>query len=81
MFRRNDRHRQYKVLTTLDSLRPRDRERLEEGWSGTFYREFFCRMNEALFAPLYSDAPSRPNVPVNVLMALEILKAGVWVDG
>jgi len=81
MFRRNDRHRQYKVMTTLDSLRPRDLERLEEGGSGTFYREFFCRMNEALFAPLYSDEPSRPNVPVNVLMALEILKAGLgWTD-
>jgi hypothetical protein len=81
MFRENVKHRQYQVLTTLDSLRPQDRDRLEGGWSGTFYREFFCRMDEALLAPLYSDAPSRPNVPVNVLMALEVLKSGFgWTD-
>ena len=33
-------------------------------------------MNEASFEVLYVDFPSRPNVPVNVLVGLEYLKAG-----
>ena len=38
-------------------------------------------MNEAPFNVLYVDFPSRPNVPVNVLVGLEYLKAGNgWTD-
>ena len=38
-------------------------------------------MDEEPFAVLYSDLPSRPNVPVNVLVGLEYLKAGFgWSD-
>jgi hypothetical protein len=40
-----------------------------------------CRIDEEVFADLYSEDPSRPNVPVNVLVALEILKSGFgWSD-
>jgi hypothetical protein len=38
-------------------------------------------MNEETFSVLYSDLPSRPNVPINVLVGLEALKAGFgWSD-
>jgi len=38
-------------------------------------------LNEAPFEVLYVDFPSRPNVPVNVLVGLEYLKAGNgWTD-
>jgi len=38
-------------------------------------------VEEDFFAILYSDEPSRPNIPVNVLMGLETLKAGFgWSD-
>jgi hypothetical protein len=38
-------------------------------------------LNEAPFEGLYVDFPSRPNVPVNVLVGLEHLKAGNgWTD-
>jgi len=44
-------------------------------------REFFCRLDEEPFAVLYADIPSRPNIPVNVLVGLEYLKAGNgWTD-
>ena len=57
------------------------RRRLEESWAATFYEDFFCRVDETIFAGLYSDQPSRPNVPVNVLVAFEVLKAGHgWSD-
>jgi hypothetical protein len=57
------------------------RERLENSWAGTFRREVFQRLKEDPFAVLYSPRYSRPNVPVNVLLGLEILKAGMgWTD-
>ena len=38
-------------------------------------------MDETPFGVLYSDVPSRPNIPVNVLVGLEFLKAGNdWTD-
>jgi len=48
---------------------------LQNSGAETFYREFFCRLDEQAFAVLYADRPSRPNVPVNVLVGLEFLKA------
>jgi len=46
-----------------------------------FYRELFCRINEEILSVLYADHPSRPNMAVNVLVGLEILKAGFgWSD-
>jgi len=42
----------------------------------TFYREFFIRLDEDIFAVLYSQEASRPNVPVNVFVGLETLKTG-----
>ncbi|MBN2256336.1 MAG: transposase, partial [Anaerolineaceae bacterium] len=54
---------------------------LKGSWAHTFYHEFFCRIDEENFANLYSSEPSRPNVPVNVLVGLEVLKAGFgWSD-
>jgi hypothetical protein len=81
MFRANDQHLQVGMFDTLQQLPEKVRQRLESSWGGTFYREFFCRMGELPFAVLYSDEPSRPNVPINILVAAEILKAGFgWSD-
>ena len=81
MFRPNNRHRQQQLCTTLDLLPERQLRRLEASWAGTFYRELFCRLDEQVFAVLYSDKDSRPNIPVNVLVGLEALKAGFnWSD-
>ena len=52
-----------------------------QSWAGTFRREVFERLDERAFAGLYSDVASRPNVPINVLVGLEALKAGFgWSD-
>lgn len=81
MFRPNDEHRQTQMFTTLDSLPSQERALLEQSWAATFYREVFCRLDERPFAVLYAEEPSRPNIPVNVLLALELLKAGAgWSD-
>jgi hypothetical protein len=81
MFRANEAHLQYGMFDTFQQLPEKVRGRLEASWAGTFYRELFVRIDERRFAVLYSDKPSRPNAPVNVLVGAEILKAGHgWSD-
>jgi hypothetical protein len=81
MFRANQRHQQPALISNVNELPEKRQQRLEESWAGTFRREFFSRLKEEAFAVLYADVPSRPNVPVNVLVSLDTLKAGFgWSD-
>ena len=81
MFRKNDQHQQMPLFSSIDSLPEKQLKRLDESWAGVFYREFFTRIDEERFAVLYSDEPSRPNTPINVLAGLETLKSGFgWSD-
>lgn len=81
MFLKNKRHLQPPLISNVSQLPAKHRTRLEQSWAGEFYRECFCRLKEEPFAVLYADVPSRPNVPVNVLVGLETLKAGFgWSD-
>jgi hypothetical protein len=81
MFRKNDQHLQWPLFSSIDSLPKKRQVRLEESWAGTFYHELFCRIDEEPFADIYSDEASRPNIPVNVLVGFEALKAGYgWSD-
>jgi hypothetical protein len=81
MFRKNKKHQQPLLISNVNELPERQRERLEQSWAGVFYREIFFRLDEGIFSGLYSDLPSRPNVPVNVLVSLEFLKSGMgWSD-
>jgi hypothetical protein len=64
------------MFSSIYEVPKKQLKRLEESWAGTFYREFFLRVEEDFFAVLYSDEPSRPNIPINVLMGLETLKSG-----
>lgn len=81
MFRKNTKHQQPALISAASELPEKQRKRLENSWAGTFYKEFFSRIDEQTFAVLYSEKDSRPNVPVNVLVGLEALKAGFgWSD-
>lgn len=81
MFKKNRRHLQIPLTSNVDDLPEKLRKRLENSWAGAFYKDFFCRIDEATFAVLYKDCPSRPNVPINVLVGLEFLKSGNgWTD-
>lgn len=81
MYRKNTTHMQIPLTSHVDEMPEKLRKRLQKSWAGVFYREFFCRLDESPFEVLYSDQPSRPNVPVNVLVGLEYLKAGNgWTD-
>jgi hypothetical protein len=81
MFRESSQHLQFDFLDPFQQMSEKMRQRLEASWAGTFYREILCRIDEAPFAVLYSDKPSRPNAAINVLVGAEILKAGFgWSD-
>jgi hypothetical protein len=81
MFKKNTKHLQPALISSINQLPKKQLEILQGSWAGTFYEEIFCRIDEDIFSVLYSSKPSRPNVPVNVLAALEILKAGHgWSD-
>lgn len=81
MFRKNQQHQQSGLFQTVEQLPEKQRLRLENSWGGAFYRELFCRIDETLFAKLYSEKASRPNTPINVLVGMEILKSGFrWSD-
>jgi len=38
------------------------------------YEDVLCRIDEDIVPVLYSEAVSRPNLPVNIYLSLEILK-------
>jgi hypothetical protein len=81
MFRENKKHLQKPLLSTLNELPEAQRQLLEKSWAGSFRQEVFGRLDESVFSVLYAQEGSRPNVAVNVLMGLEILKAGFgWSD-
>lgn len=73
MFKRNDDHFQEELFSHYSTLRPSVAKLLEKSWAAVFYEQVFCKINEELFAPLYSDV-GRPNFPVNRLLSLEIIK-------
>ena len=81
MFKKNTRHVQPYLISNVNDLPEKQRKLLESSWSGTFFREFYSRVNEEPFAELYVDFPSRPNAPINELVSLEFLKDGNgWTD-
>ena len=81
MFKKNPRHVQPYLISNVNDLPEKQRIRLEKSWSGTFFREFYSRIDEQVFAELYVDFPSRPNAPLNELVSLEFLKDGHgWTD-
>ena len=81
MYKANQKHLQPLLISNVNDLPEKQRQRLENSWAGEFYREYFSRIDEGAFSVLYSDEPSRPNIPVNVLIGLETLKGGNgWSD-
>lgn len=81
MFRKNKRHIQPPLISEVSQLPERQFSHLEQSWAGVFYREVFSHLDESAFSCLYSDLPSRPNIPVNVLVGLEFMKSGFgWSD-
>lgn len=81
MFKKNARQAQPYLISNINDLPEKQRQRLESSWSGTFYQQFYSRIDEQIFAKMYVNFPSRPNAPINELVSLEFLKDGNgWTD-
>ena len=81
MFQTNIGHRQGRMFSAVNSLSATARKILETSWASTFYKDFFCKIDETILAPLYSTKKSRPNTPVNILIGFEALKSAFgWSD-
>ena len=74
MYRPNEKHRKKQLFGFLNQLPRKIKDKLNNSPYYHFYEEVFCQLNEDRFAVLYSDKPSRPNIPINILVGLEILK-------
>jgi hypothetical protein len=74
MFKRNESHRQKELFGIENRLPEKMRKRLKGTIYPLFYEEVFCKIDEDLFSDMYSEKVSRPNVPVNIFVGLEILK-------
>lgn len=68
------------MFTVIDQLSKSARRQLESSWAHIFYHEYFCRLDETVFAVLYSTKKSRPNTPINLLVGFETLKSGFGIS-
>jgi hypothetical protein len=73
MFRKNTSHRQPSLFGIASQLSQAKLKKLKNSKEYDFYRLVFCKIKEEDFAVLYSDTFSRPNAPVNSLVASIIL--------
>lgn len=73
MFRKNTAHSQPSLFGIAAQLPAGKLKKLRASWASSFYHLIFCQIREEDFAVLYADAASRPNAPVNALVAANIL--------
>lgn len=65
---------QLSLFDATSNLTDREKRLLEKSWAKYFAERIFPEIDEAPFAVLYSDRPSRHNTPVNVIIGALILK-------
>ena len=74
MFRANKKHEQIKMFGFLNSLPDNMIREILDSEEYAFYELIFRNIDESSYRPLYSEIDSRPNAPVNCLVAALILK-------
>lgn len=73
-FRLNN-SQQLSLFDELSFLSKRKQKMLQNSWAQDFSDHVFTKINEQIFAPLYSEnTNSRPNAPINVIVGALILK-------
>lgn len=73
MFKANHKHLQADLFGYENLLSDSMRQKLLESAEYSFYKLVFCNIHEDDFACLYSEIESRPNAPVNCLVAALLL--------
>ena len=78
VFRENKAHLQNPLFSHYHDLNPSLQKRLAKSWAPVFYEHVFAKVDETPFAVLYCADNGRPNFPVNISVALELIKH--WKD-
>jgi len=73
MFKKNTKHLQPNMFGLLNSLPETMQDKARQSKEYAFYNLIFRRIDEQIFSVLFSDVKSRPNAPVNSLIAAIIL--------
>jgi hypothetical protein len=74
MFKENTTHFQQSLFGIENQLSESKRKKLQQSKEAVFYKLIFCSIDENDFIPLFSDKGSRPNAPVNALVASILLQ-------
>lgn len=75
MFVKNDTdYEQVTLFNSMAGLTEREKRFLEKSWAKPFAEYIFPAIDEAPFAVLYSNRPSKGNTPVNILVGACILQ-------
>lgn len=74
MFKKNTIHFQQNLFGIESRLSEKKRKKLENSKEALFYKLLFCSIDENDFAPLFSEKGSRPNAPINALIASILLQ-------
>ena len=81
---RPTRESQGDLYTNIDShLGDARRVKLHDSaaWHNVFYEHLVSKIDEASFAPLFSDSRGRPNAAIRILVGMIVLKDGRgWSD-
>lgn len=67
-------YEQMSLFNSVNGLTEREKRFLEKSWAKTFAELIFPAIDEAPFAVLYSNRPSKRNTPVNILIGACILQ-------
>jgi len=74
MFKENTSILQNKMFGLFDLLSEKQKAKIKNSKEYCFFELIVCKINEKDFKPLFCDDYSRPNSPVNILVASLILK-------
>ena len=74
MYRKNEKHLQKDMFSFQETLSKSQQKILYQSEEYKFYELIYCNIDEELFKNLYSKVESRPNAPINSMVASMILK-------
>jgi hypothetical protein len=74
MFKRNEQYRQTELFGLINNMSNKQNKMLVKSIEYSFFMNIFVKIKEGDFKVLYSEKKSRPNAPVNQLVASLIIK-------
>ena len=74
MFKKNTKHTQTNMFGYANMMSPKMQKELQNSEEQKFYEYIFCNIKEEDFSCLYSEEGSRPNAPVNTMVAAILLQ-------